>query len=83
MMTIRDEVLAAHLEGEAVLLDLATKRYYRLNATAARIWRALEQGLGAPRIVEALVAEFDVDPETARGELDRALLDLRARGLVT
>ena len=76
-------MLAAHLEGEAVLLDLDTKRYYRLNATGARIWKALEQGLEPQQIVDALVAEFEVDEATARSEVDRALSDLRARGLVT
>ncbi len=80
---IRDDVLAAHLEGEAVLLDLKTKHYYRLNATAARIWKGLEQALEPPQIVDALVDEFAVDAATARAEMDRALEDLRARGLVT
>ena len=80
---IRDDVLAAHLEGEAVLLDLQTKRYYRLNATAARIWKGLEQALEPPQIVDALVDEFAVDAATAQADLDRALEDLRARGLVT
>ena len=80
---IRDDVLAAHLEGEAVLLDLETKRYYRLNATAARIWKGLEQSLEPPQIVAVLVDEFDVDAATARAEVERALVDLRARGLVT
>lgn len=83
MMKIRDDVLAAHLEGEAVLLDLETKRYYRLNATAARIWKGLEQSLEPPQIVNALVAEFTVDAATARTEVERALADLRTRGLVT
>ncbi len=82
MMIMRDDVLTAHLEDEAVLLDLATKRYYRLNATGARIWKGLEQGLAPPQIVDALIAEFDVDPTTAATELDRTLADLRARGLV-
>ena len=80
---IPEDVLAAHLEGEAVLLDLRTKRYYRLNATAARIWKGLEQALPPPQIVDALVAEFAVDAVTARAEMGRALEDLRARGLVT
>ena len=82
-MNIRDDVLAAHLEGEAVLLDLQTKRYYRLNATAARIWKGLEQALGPPQIVDALVDEFAVDAATAQAAMDRALEDLRLRGLVT
>ncbi|PYO44917.1 MAG: PqqD family protein [Gemmatimonadetes bacterium] len=80
---IPDHVLAAHLQGEAVLLDLETKRYYRLNETAAHIWKGLEQSLAPDQITDILVAEFDVDPVTARAALDRALEDLRARGLVT
>src|SRR5207302_11355606 len=69
-MNIRDDVLAAHLEGEAVLLDLQTKRYYRHNATAARIWKGLEQARETTQIVDALVDEFAVDAATAQAELD-------------
>ena len=79
---IPEDVLAAHLEGEAVLLDLKTKSYYRLNATAARIWSGLEQALEPRRIVEALVDEFAVDAATAQAEMERVIADLRARGLV-
>ena len=43
----------------------------------------LEQSLAPDQITDILVAEFDVDPVTARAALDRALEDLRARGLVT
>jgi len=80
---IPDDVLSAHLEGEAVLLDLKTKSYYRLNATAARIWKGLEQSLEPPQIVDALVDEFAVERATARAEMERAIEDLHARGLVT
>lgn len=80
---IPDHVLVAHLEGEAVLLDLETKRYYRLNATAARVWKGLEQSLPPEQIADALVTEFSVEPATAHTEVHRAIGDLRARGLVT
>ena len=79
---IADDVLTAHLEGEAVLLDLRTKQYYQLNETAARIWQGLEQGLEPPRIVDALVEKFTVDAATARREMERVIDDLRSRGLV-
>ena len=79
---IPDDVLTAHLAGEAVLLDLKTKQYYQLNATAARIWQGLEQGLEPPRIVDALVDAFAVDAATAQAEMERVIEQLRARGLV-
>jgi len=80
---IPDQVLTAQLEGEAVLLDLQTKSYYRLNATAARIWKGVEERLELSQIVNVLMEEFAVARTTAQAETERTLRDLRARGLLT
>ncbi len=80
---IRDDVLTAQLQGEAVLLDLQTKRYYRLNATGAMIWKGLQDLLQSREIVDVLVQEFEVDRATAQAETERTLDDLRAQGLIT
>lgn len=79
---VPEEVLAAHLEGEAVLLHMDTKAYYRLNATAATVFRALERGLGRGAIVDELCAAYEVERDEAAREVDRLLDDLAARGLV-
>ncbi len=79
---VSPDVLAAHLEGEAVLLHLGTKRYYRLNETGAVIWKGLERGLDAPAIVSELTKEFEVDPRIAEAELRSTLEELRQRGLL-
>jgi hypothetical protein len=76
------EVLAAHLEGEAVLLHMDTKEYFRLNATAACVWKGLERGLGRDALVDELCANFEVEPGPAAEELDRLVADLRARKLL-
>jgi len=80
---IPDQVLTAQLEGEAVLLDLQTKSYYRLNATAARIWKGVEDRLEPGQIVNVLMDEFAVARTTAQAETERTLRDLQARGLLT
>ena len=80
---IRDDVLTAQLQGEAVLLDLQTKRYYRLNATGAMIWKGVQDLLDSHAIVDALVREFEVDRATALAGTERTLDDLRAHGLIT
>lgn len=79
---VSPDVLTAHLEGEAVLLHLGTKQYYRLNETGAAIWKGLERGLDEPAIVADLTREFDVDSDTAAAELRRTLDELRERGLL-
>lgn len=81
-ITLSKDVLTAHLEGEAVLLHLDTKQYYRLNETGAAIWRCLEKGIAIADIADRLVTEFDVDLATAEAEVERTLGELRERRLV-
>jgi hypothetical protein len=81
-MHIPPEVLAAHLGDEAVLLDLDAKRYYRLNESAAVVFRALEAGEGRDGAIRQLVAAFEVDEAEAASAVDALLVDLAKRGLV-
>jgi len=80
--TVSNDVLTAHLEGEAVLLHLKTKRYFRLNETGAAIWKGLEERLSPDDIVAILVKDFEVDAATARAEVERVLGELRERDLL-
>ncbi len=79
---IGQDVLVAHLDGEAVLLHMDTKRYFRLNETGQHIWRLLERGLDRDAVVAALVAEYEVDAATAGAALDRLVDDLRRHALL-
>lgn len=83
MHRVPEDVLAAHLDGEAVLLHMDTKNYYRLNATAAHVFRGLERGLGREALLDDLCAEFEVERNVAADALDQLLADLAARGLVS
>ncbi|HEX7978965.1 MAG TPA: PqqD family protein [Gemmatimonadaceae bacterium] len=81
-MNIPSEVLAAHLGDEAVLLDLSAKRYYRLNESAAVVFRALEEGEGRDGAIRRLTATFEVTESDAASAVDALLGDFAARGLV-
>ena len=76
------EVMTAHLDGEAVLLHMKTKAYFKLNDTAAELWKGLEAGEDDAAIVARLTAKFEVDAETARTESGRVIAELRSRGLL-
>lgn len=73
---------AAQLAGEAVILHLDTKRYYRLNATGAEVWKGIEAGEDREALTRRLVREFTVERETAAAEVDRLLDRLRDARLV-
>ena len=80
--SVPDDVLTAHLEGEAVLLNMETKDYFRLNSTAAVVWKGLERGMDREALVRELVAGFEVEPGAAAAELDRLLGELSQRRLI-
>ena len=82
-MKTSPDVLVAHLAGEAVLLNLADKSYYRLNETAATIWVSLENGENRDSILEVLLSRYEVNEDVARAELDRTLSEFVAKGFVT
>jgi hypothetical protein len=79
---VSPDVVFRDLEGEAVILDLASGTYFGLNAVATRVWRLLDEGRPFASIVDAIAEEF----EAARGDVERdvaALLeDLHARRLI-
>ena len=79
---IPSEVMTAHLNGEAVLLHLGTKAYFKLNDTAAELWRGLEAGEDEAAIVARLTGTFEVAPEVARTEVRRIMGELVERGLL-
>src|ERR1035437_1945172 len=64
------DVIWSAVDGEAVLLDLASGYYFSLNPVGTVIWDLLdgERTLGA--IHEAICARFEVTPETAWADLE-------------
>lgn len=80
--SIPDTVLAAHLEGEAVLLDMESKHYFQLNDTGAFIWKGLERKIPLAAIAAELTENFEVTLEQATAELVRLLTELAETGLV-
>jgi hypothetical protein len=76
------EVLSAHLEGEAVLLDVNRRRYFQLNETAAFLWRELERGAHDDGLEQRLVEAFQVDVREAREAVRMVLARFRDEGLV-
>jgi hypothetical protein len=76
------DVLAKAVGGETVLVHLKTNRIYELNRTAARLWALLEEQRSLAEIQQTLVAEFSVEPEAVKLEMDALLEELLDEQLV-
>ena len=76
------DVLFRELEGEAVLLDLASGLYFGLNAVGTRIWQLVEQGCPADEIAGRIAEEYAAPVDVITRDVHRLLDELRARGLI-
>jgi hypothetical protein len=77
-----EDVLVRKLADEAVLLNLATGRYFSLDPVGARIWELLEAHGRLAEVLSGILEEFDVDEATARNDLLELAGKLRGEGLV-
>lgn len=60
-------------DGDGVLVDLETKRYYQLNETAMIVWDGLETGRTVADIADQFTSKFEVDQEHAVNSVERIL----------
>lgn len=75
-------VVFRELEGEAVLLDLGSGRYFGLNAVGTRIWMLLEAGSTVLEAAASVVTEFDADADQVARDVEELVAELSARGLL-
>ena len=70
------------LDGELVMLDLDTSRCFGLDDVGSRMYELLVSSESFGQAFETLAAEYDVEPERLRRELDELLSKLLERGLL-
>jgi len=61
--------VSSRVGDELVILDLDSSLYYSLEPVGTRIFELLQQPTRLDAVLDAMVAEFDVDFETARTDL--------------
>lgn len=59
-------VHAAIVDGEAVLLDMRTDEFVGLNEVATRMWESLVAGETLEETAKGIEREYEVDPDKAR-----------------
>ncbi|MEE4538007.1 MAG: PqqD family protein [Erythrobacter sp.] len=81
--TISDEVVARELNGEMVLLDLASGQYFGLDPVGARIWALLsERPYTLAEICDRIDAEFDAPRSRIEADLVALANTLQEQALI-
>ena len=77
-----EEVLFQELNGEGVLLDLASESYFGLNQVGTRIWALIGEDPSLRRAFDRLRAEFDVEPQRLESDIIALIQEMADAGLV-
>jgi len=75
-------VLIRHLDGEAVLLNLETEKYFGLDTTGTRMWEVATQSSCLEAAFLTLAEEFEVEPPQLRANLADLIGRLLENGLL-
>ena len=76
------ELLATTFGEETVILNVSDGKYYGLENVGARIWSLLNQPVTVAALLDAIVAEYEVEPRRCARELNELLRRLEAQGLI-
>jgi hypothetical protein len=81
-VTIPKDVLLSGLEGESVLLNLESERYFGLDEVGTRMFSVLTESNSIQAAYEVLLDEYDVDAESLRSDLISLIDNLVDQGLM-
>jgi hypothetical protein len=78
---VPDEVLISGLQGESVLLNLNSERYFGLDEVGTRMMTVLSESSSIQDAYEKLLEEYDVEGEVLRKDLTSIIEQMVGQGL--
>ena len=82
LLSRREGLMAADMNGSAVMMDIMTGKYYNLGEIGGRIWALLEEPMTLTALIKKLTDEYDVSAERCRADMLPFLEKLLERGLL-
>ena len=80
---VSSDVLFQEVSGEVVLLDLASERYFGLDAIGTRVWQHIDKGTQWDDALEQIMEEYDVSREQLEMDVEALVAQLLQAGLLT
>lgn len=77
-----DSLASTIIDGDAVLVNLATGVYYSLDGTAGAVWRMIENRRSVSEIAQGLAFHYDTTPERALADVESLVSKLLTEELI-
>lgn len=82
MFEVSEQVIYEFIDGETLLLDLATSRYFKLDEVATTAFRLLTTQPDRDRVDQELLDVYEVEADRLRSDMDRLIGTLLHEGLI-
>ena len=77
-----EEIAAKVIDGEAIIINLASGIYYSMDKVGGSIWEMIEAGRTLQEILSVILARYDVSHEQAQNDIEQLVNDLLQENLV-
>jgi hypothetical protein len=81
--TTNPQAIHETIDGETIIIDLASGTYFSLQGSGTEIWHGLTAGEPVGAIVERLAQSYSGDPTEIAAQTQAFLRDLEADGLIS
>jgi hypothetical protein len=81
-LKVSDDVVFRDLDGEAIILNLASGVYFGLDPVGTRMWQLIEQRGRLKDVLAAMRDEYDAPAEKIEGDLLHLASELSEMGLL-
>ena len=77
-----DKVLTKTIDGEIIVLSLASGHYYKLSSEASTIWDLLKEGVKVSDIRDAMIQTYDAPSSQIQDDLMEVIEMLEREQLI-
>jgi hypothetical protein len=81
-IVVSQDQVSCDLSGEAAILNLKAGVYYGLNTVGASIWKLIQEPRSVKEIQDAILEEYEVDPDQCEVDVMELLQELSTNGLI-
>lgn len=82
IVSVAADQVSCELDGEAAILNLTSGAYHGLDPIGAAVWNLIASPIAVSEIVDAMIAQYNVDRARCEGDLLSLLAKLDERGLI-
>ena len=82
IVTVTQVQISCEVNGEAVILHFDSGKYFGLNEVGTLVWNMMKQPRSVCELRDAILSEYEVEPEQCEHDLLGLLRELRESGLI-